>query len=539
MGRFLATRGPDTAVPVLLERAESTYFYGGGLHAEMDRAVVWLTGSSAAHVEILPAAASVGGQIESQTDICGPLSGVPVVDAIRPGDAVLVVPNLTRRFRPLISACYGHVFGQGFLGGRSVYVDPCPELIDLDQPLSKPYFDVRDFFCASVPIVLFLRSVFRESMAQPIERGACVIVDDPYLKSRYGHFTFSEILSLSLKHQFTCTIAFIPWNWRRSRGSVVSLFRRYPDRLSLAIHGCDHSGSEFGDVSVETLNSLTQVSLRRMEQHRLRTELPYDRLMVFPQGVYSTAALAVLKRKGFVAAVNTDAWPIDQPGSIKIRDSWKTANMRHEDFAVFSRRYAFHGLLNFAFDLLLGKPCLIASHHDDYQYSGRDMVALIDQLNGLAVNLNWRSLGGVIRHAGCLHQALNGQQHISMFGNEIVVTNHRGESQRALVEKQEQQPELIQRIEFDGHPVKFTASEGLVRIEVNVAAHHSGCVAVLYKDEYGAAVDGRTLMRRSRAWVRRGLSDVRDEVGARAPWVVTYAKEAGATLRSRIQRART
>ena len=41
--------------------------------------------------------------------------------------------------------------------------------------------------------------------------------------------------------------------------------------------------------------------------------------------------------------------------------------MRYGDFSIFTRRYAHHGLENFAFDLLLGKACLIVCHHDFFK----------------------------------------------------------------------------------------------------------------------------------------------------------------------------
>ena len=44
--------------------------------------------------------------------------------------------------------------------------------------------------------------------------------------------------------------------------------------------------------------------------------------------------------------------------------------MTYGAFPIFTRRYAFHGVENFAFDLLLGKPCLIVAHHDSFKDDG-------------------------------------------------------------------------------------------------------------------------------------------------------------------------
>ena len=46
-------------------------------------------------------------------------------------------------------------------------------------------------------------------------------------------------------------------------------------------------------------------ALERMNRHQRRTGVPYEPIMVFPQGIFSERAMSVLKRRNFVAAVNT------------------------------------------------------------------------------------------------------------------------------------------------------------------------------------------------------------------------------------------
>ena len=93
--------------------------------------------------------------------------------------------------------------------------------------------------------------------------------------------------------------------------------------------------------------------------------------MIFPQGVFSSVCPAVLKRNGFLAAVNTETVPVDSDNArTKISDLWDVAIMSYQGFPIFTRRYSFHGLENFAFDLLLGKPCLIVCHHDFFKDDG-------------------------------------------------------------------------------------------------------------------------------------------------------------------------
>ena len=63
--------------------------------------------------------------------------------------------------------------------------------------------------------------------------------------------------------------------------------------------------------------------------------------------------------------MNTEVAPAQRAANeTTIADLWSVAIMRYGSFPIITRRYPSHGIENFAFDALLGKPCLIAAHHD-------------------------------------------------------------------------------------------------------------------------------------------------------------------------------
>ena len=96
-----------------------------------------------------------------------------------------------------------------------------------------------------------------------------------------------------------------------------------------------------------------------MDRHEAATGLAHDRVMVFPQGVFSEAAMRILKRTDLIAAVNNDTISFDRnPRPITVADVWDTAIMAYDNFALFTRRYPWSGVENFAFDSLLGKPVI-------------------------------------------------------------------------------------------------------------------------------------------------------------------------------------
>src|SRR5205085_2262202 len=84
---------------------------------------------------------------------------------------------------------------------------------------------------------------------------------------------------------------------------------------------------------------------------------------------------------------------------ITVADVWNVAVMKYEDFPLFTRRYPWEGLENFAFDALLGKPAIIIIHHDACRDHCKRLVEFIDRLNASAVRPVWRSLSDLVRRS--------------------------------------------------------------------------------------------------------------------------------------------
>ncbi len=113
------------------------------------------------------------------------------------------------------------------------------------------------------------------------------------------------------QHRFTTNIAFIPGTGGGRRERASDFFRRESDLFSVSVHGCDHVAAEFGATAPDVLEQRACLAQTRMRKHHARTRIEHDPVMVFPQGVFSSACPAVLKRNGFVAAVNTEMSPVD------------------------------------------------------------------------------------------------------------------------------------------------------------------------------------------------------------------------------------
>lgn len=515
MGRIWKEGVAGGTLPLLLQRAESIFLFGGEESHGTDAVLQFLTGGDARIARLEPGETSCLIS-DKHVDICGPLSGLRVTVPVRLEFTILT--NSSTQFEPLIWSKEGCLFGAAAYEGKQFYLAPSATLIDISAPVKNTYFDIADYFLSAVPLVMYLQCTFRGFIPRPVDNGACLIIDDPALRTHYGFFDLQRVVTLSVEHRFTCTIAFIPWNWNRSRSSAVELFRRHADRLSLSIHGCDHTSGEFAVRNTAVINRQAKLAMARMEKYSGLTGLPYDGVMIFPQGAFSSASLGVLKHNSFVAAVNTEVSPTDQPRSATVGDVWQLAILKYADFAIYTRRYSFHGLHNFAFDLLLGKPCLIVTHHTDFQNGARGVVDFIDRLNSLRVPLVWRGLGEVVRRAYQQRLRDDGTYQIRMWAGEILIPNPAADPRRFVVEKVERAPEGIEGLHVSGRRVAFHLDAERMRFELEVGPQQAVSIRIAYRDTFGAPTKAAWSAQLKVA-ARRYLCECRDEAQPVISWI--------------------
>ena len=451
---------------------------------------------------------------EKLADLAGPMAGVKLSLRLRSEDAVLagVPADDESMFATIISAGDAAVFVQFQHCGAPLFLCTSSQMVDIDEPVVQGFYDVKQHFCSVVPLVMFIKFMFRDVGWRPQELGACLIIDDPLLRSRYGFCDFSKLRDLMRQHGFTTNIAFIPWNWRRTSPAASKFFGNGSGLFSVSIHGCDHTAGEFGATSPEVLNSRAQLARSRMRNHEARTGVHHESIMVFPQGVFSSACPEVLKRNGFLAAVNTEIVPVDsQNARTRIRDVWDVAIMTYGDFPIFTRRYAFHGLENFAFDLLLGKPCLIVAHHDSFEDGGVAVIDLIDKLGSLNCRLHWRSLGQVLRMA-CRRRAEGGDaEEVEMYGNELVIGNPSDHAIDVTICKRKSQDDLVSEILCEEKPVRWASEGEHFVFGGGIGPRAEKRFRVVYLEQAYVGRDHRSLRFELAVATRRILSEFRDD----------------------------
>lgn len=498
-------------LPPLLTSAESMYIYGFDETEASKKLLRLLTGDPQANIRHNHLAQSRISVTSNLPEVCGPMSGISVSGLTLDSRLVFGVARNCKDCQSLIATSDGDVFLKTLRWGLPIFISVSGANLDIEAPVKGNFFDIKDYFCAAVPPVLYLQWAFRDVCWTSREINASLIVDDPLLKPRYGFLVYHDVMALMSQHRFSTTIAFIPWNWRKTNTAVADLFRQHPDQLSLAIHGCDHTSSEFGTSSMPMLNGKIQTARRRMEVHRQRTGVAYTPVMVFPQGVFSPESAQALKFNNFMAAVNTEVTPYGGLANTAVSELWNIATMQYFAFPIFSRRYMTHGLENFAFDALLGKPCLIVAHHDAFRDQGRDLTAFLAGINGLKCSLYWRSLGDTLQRSFRSRDNGDGTTSVQMFSHAIIVENGTPAPHTFLIAKKECDPAGVKAVMHDQSPIDWTHDGGQLQFQVQVPPKAAAHVRVEYTDIFGDHLPADSLSYKAKTGLRRWLSEVRDD----------------------------
>jgi len=450
---------------------------------------------------------AVSGQLNG---FCGVMTGVRVTGINCKSNRNLVPNTGKGNAINIISLGDGAVFLKLEYKGVPVFLSTSGEIIDIDAELTSQNFDVREHFLSAVPLVLYIKWAFAETCWNAPEMNACLVIDDPLLKPTHGFVDFEKLLSLMKRHNFSTNIAFIPWNWRRSAPEVVRLFRENPERYSLSVHGCDHTRAEFGDSSKQRLYWKAQQATERMNRHRSMTGIHHDPIMVFPQGIFSEAAMSALRHTNLIGAVNNDVVTADPyPRAITISDVWDIAVMGYS-FPLFTRRYPWEGIENFAFDALLGKPAIAVIHHDYCSDHCVRLINFIKQLNALPCAPTWRNLGEVVRRSCRQREISPGAIEVEMYGTELRIENRSGQSNRFLIRRRECEPSTIQRICTDAHEIAWRHVNECITFEIDLNPSESRVIKIKFHDFVGKERNGDNLPYRFKAMLRRYLCEMRD-----------------------------
>jgi len=353
--------------------------------------------------------------VQPARDLCGPFSGQRLTRRNDNRDHALTVHEATCKTDIIVALGEGGLFTRFKLPHSEIFVSSCEDLFDVTQE-HRANLSAADCFSTLVPLLWFLRHA-KVPLPEASSPWANWIVDDPNLRPRYGFLGLKELAEAVSRTKAAATIGFIPWNHARTSKEVVQLFRSQWPRLSICVHGCDHTRSEFATKTGTDALQLAALAVSRMRAFESKTAFGYEKVMVFPQGRFTRPALSALRRSALLAAVNTELVDAQTGEGVIGAELLKPAIMSYGGFPLFLRRPPDEPVVNFALDLLLGKPCLIVTHHGDFHAGMQGFMSRVESLNGLEPRLRWTNLENGIAGTYSVRRNVDQTMDVRLFGS--------------------------------------------------------------------------------------------------------------------------
>jgi hypothetical protein len=489
----------------IVSREEQVLLYGLSGSDAVARALRTGTGGRVRGVSHVHGEAVKYAVASGPPDYCDALSGVTIGPLCAPRDLTLECDGESDDLETLVSAGGLPLFVRVQVGRTAVFVlGSAPSALSSgpgQAPNALPFSQV-------IPIIMLVRGLFPDASWHPSGRFASLIIDDPPLRQRFGYLDYPRLLGAMDRVGFSTTIAFIPRNRRRTDRRTAALIARRPDRFSVCVHGCDHTRAEFGAADPPALHAASARARLEMDTLRRDHGVEYDRVMVFPHSVFSREGMKALEEQRFSAAVNTVPRAFDDEQPLALDERTDVVVRRYGDLPLFQRRHP-DAMGDFALDLFLGRPALIAAHPPDFK-EGYDRVShLAAELSSLDTDVTWTGLGDIGRRLYLVRRAGPSRVHVVSTTDQIVLENPFATRQTFLIARSDR-ASTVDAVRSSGGSVPFRRLGEHVFFRVEL---QPGCEqAVEIERALGPepVFEVPPLVQRIRVVLRRGLSDFRD-----------------------------
>jgi hypothetical protein len=268
-----------------------------------------------------------------------------------------------------------------------------------DDEYLVEYFHGRRFL-QLLPLMSFLRRLVTAIDWQASAQHACVVLDDPSLYwPTYGFVNYRRLAEHAAHHDYSVAVATIPLDSWWVHRSVVSTFRAQRRRLSLVIHGNNHTKSEMlRQANGRCLTTAAQ-AMRRCERLERRQGLPVARIMEPPHGVIAEDMFAHLLSLGYEAALATSELLVahNRHATWPATIGMERASMLGGGLPVLPRISATPYWKNdVRLSAFLRQPIVVTVHHQDAA-RGMDGLADIARVVNRFGGVVWSDLPGMLR----------------------------------------------------------------------------------------------------------------------------------------------
>jgi len=377
-----------------------------------------------------------------------------------------------------------------------------------------------------VPTLMFLKHAFGDRCWHGLKDHANLTIDDPWLREPYGHLSFGGLCNEAKKANFHATIGFIPYNYDRSEENVIATFHKCKENLSLSIHGNNHDFREFeraGDHHGDEMRILQ--ALERMNIFRRKTGIPYDRVMVFPRGVFTSDSLRLLKEHNFIMTVNATSGPVDVSNPKSDVDEIRGVNLDVGNFPMIKRMMLPQSGIDrpvqmslkswIAMRLFLDLPVILAAHHDYFRKGMDAFNPVADFINRTQPVVEWASLGEIGRRLYLQRRIDEQEIEVQAFSSQVMIRNSYPFEMKFKVRKKEDFSIPIEAVKVDGQNHEYHREAGHIRVDIRIAPGSERSVEILYGHKpQGVLID--VSQADLQATIIRFLSDFRDNTLSRS-----------------------
>ncbi len=382
------------------------------------------------------------------------------------------------------------------------------KIINIDTYLEKTD-NLKNYFSQFAPIMMFLRYVFKKECWHNDNLYANFIIDDALLKKNYGFLNYKKLLKSMYEHNFTTTIAFIPWNYKRTNKKIAKMFCDENDKLGICIHGCDHTQNEFGSSKIDELDFMLKLSTERMNTHKKKNSIDYEKIIVFPRGNFSIPAMRMLKQNNYLAAVNSVAYPVDS-NRLKISDFLDIAIQSHENFPLFIRKYPSNKIADFAIDAFLGKPLFIVEHHDYFKNGYKKNGTFIQKINSISKQIKWKGLCDILQTIYMERNGNSDEVYCKIYSNKVFIGNKYDVKKNYIFQKKETRNVPIKNVLVNGKQIQYSINNELFKITLEMEPKEIARIDILYEDIEIAEKYKKSPLGNIKIMSRRHLSEIRD-----------------------------
>ena len=443
-------------------------------------------------------------------NICQQLSSLVFEVEVDPNINTFLVENNSRKGE-ILCTLNGEPFFIGVaVGGAVVFLSGCRQIADVDEYVREGK-SLLSYFTSLIPLMMVLRYVYPTRSWHNSMKQACFIIDDPPLKKAYGFLDYEEILKVTAEERFCTSIGFIPWNYRRTNRDVALLFQEHSDKFSISVHGCDHTRGELGWGEETLLRSKAAKGLERMTIHQQLWGIPFDKVMVFPQGIFSIFAMKALKSCGYLAAANSTPYPVDlEDNRLTLRELIDVAVTRFSNLPLFIRRYP-KNFAELALDLFLGKPALIVEHHAFFRNGYGVLRDLVNKVNSLERRLEWKRLEEICSHANLKRVDENGEIHVKFYADRFGLQNETDRPQNYILFRRRIPEQSVMGVTINNRYTDFGQEADWLKIPVALDASESAEIKIKCDEPRSVTTTSKPVSSHNvKVFVRRVLSEFRD-----------------------------